>query len=101
VGVMGRGLVYDEGGEEALRADVRVGAVVGAGVGAGAGMGVGMGVGEDGAWRAVGIAFGGDGDASGVNSPLYTFSRPPFVAPAPSQWESSEPDDGTCICCPE
>jgi hypothetical protein len=88
VGVMGRGLVYDEGGDEALRADVRVGAGVGAGMG--------VGVGEDGGWRAVGIAFGGDGDASGVNSPLYTLSRP-FVAPLPSQRESSEPDDGTCI----
>jgi hypothetical protein len=91
-GVRGRGLVYDEGGDEGLRADGRVGA--------GAGVGMGVGVGEDGAWRAAGIAFGGDGDASGVNRPLYTFSRP-FVAPAPSQWESSDPDDGTCICCPE
>jgi hypothetical protein len=91
VGVMGRGLVYDEGGDEALRADGRVGM----------GVGMGVGVGEDGGWRAVGIAFGGDGDASGVNSPLYTFSLPPFVAPPPSQWESSDPDDGTCICCPE
>ena len=85
VGVKGRGLVYDEGGDEALRADVRVGA------------GVGMGVGEDGAWRAARIAYGGDGDASGVNSPLYTFSLPPFVAPLPSQWESSERDDRICI----
>jgi hypothetical protein len=59
VGVMGRGLVYDEGGEEALRADGRVGM----------GVGMGVGVGEDGGWRAVGIAFGGDGDASGVNRP--------------------------------
>jgi hypothetical protein len=89
VGVMGRGLVYDEGGDEKLR------------TGFGVGTGVGMGVGEDGAWRVVGIAFGGDGDASGVNRPLYTFSRPPYVAPLPSQQESSEPDDGTCICCPE
>ena len=51
VGVRGRGLVYDEGGEEGLRADVGVGA--GAGTGAGgrvvtdAGVGVGVGVGED------------------------------------------------------
>jgi hypothetical protein len=66
VGVMGRGLVYEEGGDEGLRADFRVGA--------GAGVGMGAGVGEDGAWRAVGIACGGDGEASGVNRPLYTFS---------------------------
>jgi hypothetical protein len=63
-GVKGRGLVYDEGGDERLCADVHVGA------GVGAGMGIGMGVEEDGAWRAVGIACGGDGDASGVNGPL-------------------------------
>jgi hypothetical protein len=93
VGVKGRGLVYDEGGDEGLRADVRVGAGVGAGMG--------VGVGEDGGWKAVDIAFGGDGEASGVNSPLCTLSRPPFVVPLPSQWKSSEPDDGTCICCPE
>jgi hypothetical protein len=86
VGVKGRDLIYDEGGE-ALRADVRVGV----------GVGMGVGVGEDSGWKAVGIAFGGDGEASGVDSPLYTLSLPPFVAPLPSQWESSEPDEGTCI----
>jgi hypothetical protein len=99
VGVRGRGLVYDEGGEEALRADGRVG--VGTGVGAGAGAGMGAGVGEDDGCRAAGIVFGGDGDVSGVNKPLYTFSRPPFPALPPSQWASSDPDDGTCTCCPE
>jgi hypothetical protein len=47
VGVKGRGLVYDEGGDEGLRADVCVGTGVDMGAGAGAGMGIG--VGEDGA----------------------------------------------------
>jgi uncharacterized membrane protein len=62
VRVKGRGLVYDEGSEEALRADVPAGAGVGAGAGTGAS--AGMGVGEDDSCRAAGVAWGGDGALS-------------------------------------
>jgi hypothetical protein len=88
VGVKGRGLVYNEGGEDRLRGGFGIGASVG------------MGVGEDGAWRAVGIAWGGDGDASGVNRPLYTFSRPPFVALLPSKQESRNRTMGPAYAAP-
>jgi hypothetical protein len=46
VGIKGRGLVYNEGGDERMYADF----------GAGTGAGVGVGVGEGGGCRAVGIA---------------------------------------------